>query len=117
MNQKELSEIRRRFRPEHNNIQHIYGCYVNTNREIISQFDESMGLLSETESEKYLTLLKKALSGAPGVGRLGPVARRQRPPPRSPPRQKVCIEKRPRSGAADATHKKKRRQESSLRRP
>ena len=66
MNQKELSEIRRRFRPEHNNIQHIYGCYVNTNKEIISQFDESMGLLSETESEKYLTLLKKALSGALG---------------------------------------------------
>ena len=66
MNQKELGEIRRRFRPDHNNIQHIYGCYVNTNREIISSFDESLGLLSQTETEKYLTLLKKALSGALG---------------------------------------------------
>ena len=28
MNQKELGEIRRRFRPDHNNIQHIYGCYA-----------------------------------------------------------------------------------------
>ena len=66
MNQKELGEIRRRFRPDHNNIQHIYGCYVNTNKEIIASFDESLGLLSQTETEKYLTLLKKALSGALG---------------------------------------------------
>ena len=66
MNQKELGEIRRRFRPDHNNIQHIYGCYVNTNREIISSFDESLGLMSQTETEKYLALLKKALSGALG---------------------------------------------------
>jgi len=66
MNQKELGEIRRRFRPDHNNIQHIYGCYVNTSREIITSFDESLGLLSQTETEKYLGLLKKGLSGALG---------------------------------------------------
>ena len=66
MNQKELGEIRRRFRLDHNNIQHIYGCYVNTNKEIITSFDESLGLLSQTETEKYLGLLKKGLSGALG---------------------------------------------------
>ena len=66
MNQKELGEIRRRFRPDHNNIQHIYGCYVNTSKEIIASFDESFGMLSQTEAEKYLTLLKKTLSGALG---------------------------------------------------
>ena len=66
MNQKELGEIRRRFRPDHNNIQHIYGCYVNTNKEIIASFDESLGLLTQTEVEKYLALLKKGLSGALG---------------------------------------------------
>lgn len=66
MNQKELGEIRRRFRPDHNNIQHIYGCYVNTNKEIITSFDESLGLLTQTETEKYLGLLKKGLSGALG---------------------------------------------------
>jgi len=66
MNQKELGEIRRRFRPDHNNIQHIYGCYVNTNKEIIASFDESLGLITETEAEKYLGLLKKTLSGALG---------------------------------------------------
>ena len=66
MNQKELGEIRRRFRPDRNNIKHIYGCYVNTNKEIIASFDESLGLLTQTETEKYLGLLKKALSGALG---------------------------------------------------
>lgn len=66
MNQKELREIRRRIRPEHNNIHKIYGCYVNSNREIISTLEESVGLLSETESEKYFGLLKKTLSGALG---------------------------------------------------
>ena len=66
MNQKELRELRRRFRPEHNNIREIYGCYVNGNKEIVSSFEESLGLLSQSEGEKYLALLKKTLSGALG---------------------------------------------------
>ena len=66
MNQKELREIRRRIRPEHNSITHLYGCYVNGAKEIISTLDESMGLLTAEEQEKYLALLKKSLSGALG---------------------------------------------------
>ena len=66
MNQKELGEIRRRIRPEHNSIHHIYGCYVNANKEIISEIDEPLGLLTKEETEKYFTLLKKTLSGALG---------------------------------------------------
>lgn len=66
MNQKELREIRRRIRPEHNSITHLYGCYVNGAREIISTLEESLGLLTQEEQEKYLALLKKALSGALG---------------------------------------------------
>lgn len=66
MNQKELNEIRRRIRPERNSISHIYGCYVNGNKEIISYIDESVGLLTKEEAEKYLGLLKKSLSGALG---------------------------------------------------
>lgn len=67
MNQKELGEIRRRIRPERSSITHIYGCYVNGGREIISYIDESVGLLSGEESEKYFALLRKSLSG--GLGR------------------------------------------------
>ena len=66
MNQKELGEIRRRIRPEHNAIHHIYGCYVNTNKEIVSSLEESLGLLTQEETEKYFSLLKKTLSGALG---------------------------------------------------
>ena len=66
MNQKELREIRRRIRPEHNNITHLYGCYVNGAKEIISTLEESLGLLTAEEQEKYLSLLKKALSGSLG---------------------------------------------------
>ena len=66
MNQKELNEIRRRIRPEHNNIRNIYGCYVNTAKEIISSFDASVALLNQEEAEKYFYLLKKTLSGALG---------------------------------------------------
>ena len=66
MNQKEIAELRRRFQPGKSAISRIYGCYVNTNREIISDLDESIGMMPEEEAEKYLSLLKKALSGTLG---------------------------------------------------
>ncbi len=68
MNQKELSELRRRFRPEKSAVSRVYGCYVNgSSREIISYLDESLGNMPQEEAEKYLSLLKKVLSG--GLGR------------------------------------------------
>lgn len=66
MNQKEVSELRRRFRPEKSAISRIYGCYVNSSKEIISDLDESLGMMPQEEAEKYLSLLKKALSGTLG---------------------------------------------------
>ena len=66
MNQKELNEIRRRIKPERSSINHIYGCYVNSQREVIADIDESVGLLSREEVEKYLSLVKKTLSGTLG---------------------------------------------------
>ena len=63
MNQRELGELRRRFRPEKSAISRIYGCYVNSSREIIAYIDQSLGLMPQEEAEKYLGLLKKALSG------------------------------------------------------
>ena len=58
--------MRRRFRPEKSAIGHIYGCYVNGNKEIISYLDESLGMMPQEEADKYLALLKKALSGTLG---------------------------------------------------
>ena len=66
MNQKELNEIRRRFKLDRSAINKIYGCYVNSNKEIISYIDASMALMSQEEQEMYLGLVKKALSGALG---------------------------------------------------
>ena len=66
MNQKELNEIRRRFKPDRTAISRIYGCYVNSNKEIISHIDAPVALMSQEEQEMYLSLLKKALSGALG---------------------------------------------------
>lgn len=66
MNLKEVSELRRRFRMDWNAISRIYGCFVNSSREIVSYIDESMGILPQDEAEKYLNLLKKALSGKLG---------------------------------------------------
>lgn len=67
MTLKELSELRRRLRPDKNAISRIYGCYVNSNKEIIACLDESLGNMPQEECEQYLGLLKKALSG--GMGR------------------------------------------------
>ena len=53
MNQKELNEIRRRFKLDKNAFSKIYGCYVNSNKEIISYVDASMGLMSQEEQEMY----------------------------------------------------------------
>ena len=67
MNQKELGELRRRFRPEKSAVSRVYGCYVNGgSREIISYLDESLGNMPLEEAEKYLSLLKKTLSGSLG---------------------------------------------------
>ena len=67
MNEKETAELRRRFKPDKSNISHVRGCYVNENREIISQFDQSMGLMSEDDSTMILSTLRKTLSG--GIGK------------------------------------------------
>ena len=66
MNEKEVGEIRRRFRPEKSNITYIRGCYVNENREIISQFSQSLAITEQEEAEQILSCLKKTLSGVLG---------------------------------------------------
>ena len=66
MNQKELNVLRRRWKPDKNAISRVYGCFVNGNKEIITDLDESLGMMTQEEAEKYLSLLKKALSGALG---------------------------------------------------
>ena len=66
MNQREISELRRRWRPDKSAVSRVYGCFVNSGKKIVSDLDESLGAMPQEEAEKYLDLLKKALSGALG---------------------------------------------------
>ncbi len=66
MNEKEISEIRRRFRPDKSNISHLHGCYVNEKGEIITEFEQSLSLTPQEESERILANLKRTLSGTVG---------------------------------------------------
>ena len=66
MNTKEIGEIRRHIRRDRSNMTAIYGCYVNGNKEIVSEFRQSTGMMSENEGEKYFSLMKRVLSGTIG---------------------------------------------------
>ena len=66
MNDKEIGEIRRHLRRDRSNITKIYGCFVNDNKEIITEFGQSTGIMPENEGDKYFALFKRVLSGAIG---------------------------------------------------
>ncbi|MBE6782619.1 MAG: DUF4317 family protein [Ruminococcaceae bacterium] len=70
MTDKEIREIRRRFRPDKNNIISLKGCMVNSEKTIISQFSQSVAQCSTDESEKILAVMKKSLSGSLGTNLL-----------------------------------------------
>lgn len=66
MNEKEIGEIRRRVRRDRSNMAAIYGCFVNEQKEIVTQYRQSTGMMSENEAERYFGLMKRALSGTIG---------------------------------------------------
>ena len=66
MNDKEISEIRRHMRRDRSNMTALYGCYVNDNKEIITEFRQSTGMMPENEGDKYFALLRRTLSGSIG---------------------------------------------------
>ena len=67
MNEKELREIKRRFRPDKSNIPNIVGCFINASGQIISRFSQSILLSENDESEALLSVMKKTLSGSIGT--------------------------------------------------
>ena len=66
MNDKEIGEIRRHLRRDRSNMTAIFGCYVNDNKEIITEFRQSTGMMPENEGDKYFALLRRTLSGSIG---------------------------------------------------
>ena len=63
---KEIGEIRRRQRRERSNMTSIYGCYVGENKQIVSEFRQSLGMAPENEAEKYFAVLRRTLGGTLG---------------------------------------------------
>ena len=66
MNEKEIGEIRRRVRRDRSNMTAIYGCFVNDQKEIITEYRQSTAMMSENEAERYFGLMKRTLSGTVG---------------------------------------------------
>ena len=66
MNEKEIGEIRRRVRRDRSNMTAIYGCFVNEQKEIVTEYRQSTAMMSENEAERYFGLMKRALSGTLG---------------------------------------------------
>ena len=68
MTEKELREIKRRFRPERSNIPRIVGCFVNSgSKSIIAKISQSLGMNDSVVNEKLLGVMKKTLSGSLGT--------------------------------------------------
>lgn len=66
MNQRDLSELRRRLNPDKRNPTVIRGCYVTNQGEVISSFAQPVYHLPAEENEKYMALFKRVLSGTAG---------------------------------------------------
>ena len=66
MTEKEIGEIRRRVRRERSNMTAIYGCFVNEQKEIVTEYRQSMAMMSENEADRYFGLMKRIFSGTVG---------------------------------------------------
>ena len=66
MTRKELSEIKSQYTLEECGILRLCGCYVDGERNKITQFNENFLNLPEEEKHKYFDIFKKTLSGTPG---------------------------------------------------
>lgn len=66
MNKKEISEIKKLFKPDSAVITRICGCYVDGEKQIKCKTKEAFNSLSEEEAFKYYEIFKRSLSGTLG---------------------------------------------------
>ena len=70
MNQRDMSELKRRLNPEKRNPTMIRGCYVTHDGRVISTFESPVYNMPADENEKYMAIFKKAMSGTYGQNQL-----------------------------------------------
>ncbi|WP_066715831.1 DUF4317 domain-containing protein [Clostridium sp. Marseille-P299] len=66
MTKKDILELKRRLKKNECTFTKMCGCYVNADKEIILNFDETFLNLEDEEFYKYLEIAKKTLSGTVG---------------------------------------------------
>ncbi|NLL30897.1 MAG: DUF4317 domain-containing protein [Clostridiales bacterium] len=66
MNKKDILELKRRFKKEDCTFTRLAGCYVNGEKNIILNINETFLNMEEDEFFKYLEIAKKTLSGTIG---------------------------------------------------
>ena len=66
MNKKEVAEIKKLFKPEMCNLTRICGCYVDSEKQKVSETKEAFLSIPEEEMFKYFDVFKKNLSGKIG---------------------------------------------------
>lgn len=66
MTDREFAEIKRRFKPEKNNITSVKGCYVTSTKEIRSTFKIPVTMLPDEQKEWLMKIMKKPITGAVG---------------------------------------------------
>lgn len=66
MNSKEIGEIKKLFTQDKSSISRIVGCYVDGEKNKVTQFKEAFLALPEEDLFKYFSIFKKCLSGSLG---------------------------------------------------
>ena len=66
MIKKEIAEIKRQFTPANCSISRICGCYVDGEKNKVTEFKEAFLALPEEDLFKYFSIFKKSLSGSLG---------------------------------------------------
>ena len=66
MIKKEISEIKKLFKPEASTISKMAGCYVNAEKEKVATIGDNFLALPEEQSFKYFEIFSKCLSGTVG---------------------------------------------------
>ena len=66
MDKKAIAEIRKLMTLKNCRIDRIRGCYVDENREIVTELRETFLALEESTVEKYCEIFRQTLSGKPG---------------------------------------------------
>ena len=66
MDKKAIAEIRKLMTMNNCRIDKIRGCYVDENREIVTELRETFLALEESTVEKYCEIFRQTLGGKPG---------------------------------------------------